>query len=86
MLAVQLLDERDALRAGGRIARVVEVHERDVHVLARGDVEHARGLDAVATSKPSRFSRSFSAERISAWSSATSMRGCIRRIVHGRHS
>ena len=35
------------------------------------------GEVAVATSKPSRFSRSLSAERMSAWSSATSMRGCI---------
>ena len=43
MQAMELLDERDALLAGGRVARVVEVDERDVDVLARRDVEDAGG-------------------------------------------
>ena len=37
------IDELEPFLARGGVARVVEIHERDVHVLARGDVEHAGG-------------------------------------------
>ena len=42
MKPVELIDEGDALLARRGVARVVEVDERDIDVLARGDVQHAR--------------------------------------------
>jgi hypothetical protein len=40
MVHAQVVDELETFFARGRVARVIQVDQRDVDVLARGDVLH----------------------------------------------